>query len=413
VSSLLIARGRVVDPSSGRDELADVRIRDGKIFEVGPRLSPQDGEEVFDASGAVVAPGLIDMHVHLREPGFTEKESIATGTRAALRGGFTSVACMPNTNPPLDDPAALHRLGEAVARSARVRVYPIAAMTRGRRGEEPGDYAALAHAGAVAFSDDGDTVPSAAVLRQAARVAAGVPGVFISHCEDAGIKAAEPMSSLAEDLIVARDLLVAGETGKGWHVAHVSTALALDLIRWARARGIRVTCEATPHHLTFTNALRESFGVAAAVNPPLRSEEDVAALRRAVLDGTVDALASDHAPHTDDDKRPARGAPAPGFTGLEIALGAYAAALPDLPLSRFVALLSTNPARILGIPGGSLAIGADADVTVFADRPWRVDCGAFASKGRCTPFDGLTLPRKAMATIVGGEIRYRDGGQAR
>ena len=401
-----------MDPSSGRDELADVRIRDGKIAEIGPHLSPQDGEEGFDASGAVVAPGFVDMHVHLREPGFTEKESISTGTRAALRGGFTSVACMPNTNPPLDDPAALHRLGEAVARCARVRVYPIAAMTRGRRGEEPSDYTGLAQAGAVAFSDDGDAVPSAAVLREAALAAAGVPGVFISHCEDAAIKAAEPASSLAENLIVARDLLVAGDTGKDWHVAHVSTAVALDLIRWARARGIRVTCEATPHHLTFTSALRQSFGAAAAVNPPLRSNEDVASLRRAVFDGTVDALASDHAPHTDADKRPARGAPAPGFTGLEIALGAYAAALPDLPLSRFVALLSTNPARILGIPGGSLAVGADADVTVFADRPWRVDPGAFASKGRCTPFDGLTLPRKAIATIVGGEIRYRDGGQA-
>ena len=318
---------------------------------------------------------------------------------------------MPNTNPPLDDPAALHLLAETMARSARVRVYPIAAMTRGRRGEELSDYAALARAGAVAFSDDGDTVPSAAVLRNAALAAAGVAGVFISHCEDAALKAADPSSPLAEDLIVARDLLVAGETGKAWHIAHLSTAIGLDLVRWARSRGIRATCEATPHHLTFSGELAQSLGPAAAVNPPLRSEDDVAALRRGVLDGTVDALATDHAPHTDADKRPVQGEPSPGFTGLEIALGAYAAALPDLPLSRFVALTSTNPARILGIPGGTLAIGADADVTVFADRPWRVDPGAFASKGRCTPFDGLTLPRKALATIVGGEIRYRDGGQ--
>ena len=406
MSRLLIAGGRVVDPAAGMDALADVRICDGRVTEVAPNLRRHDGEEIFDAAGSVVAPGFVDMHVHLREPGFPQKETIATGTEAAVRGGFTSLACMPNTRPALDDPATLGRLAEEIGRSARCRVYPIGAITRDRAGETPCDYRALARAGAVAFSDDGDTIANAAVLRQAALDAAGVPGVFISHCEDAALKAAACGDGLAEDVVVARDLLIATETGKAWHVAHATTELALDLVRWARAHGARVTCEVTPHHLSFEGELARSWGSAAAVNPPLRGERDIAALRRGVADGTVDALATDHAPHTDAEKHaePA----APGFTGLEIALGAYAAALPDLPLLRFVALLSTNPARILGIAAGTLAPGAAADVTIFAQRDWVVDPATFASKGRCTPFAGRTLPRKVLATIVGGAVRYRD-----
>ncbi len=406
MSGLLIAGGRVIDPAAGLDAPADVRIRNGRIAEVAPHLRRQDGEEVLDAAGAVVSPGFVDMHVHLREPGFSQKETIATGTEAAVRGGFTSVACMPNTKPALDDPATLQRLREEIDRAARCRVYPIAAITRERAGATLCDYAALARAGAVAFSDDGDTIVNAAVLRRAALAAADVPGVFISHCEDPELKAAAGDSSLAEDVIVARDLLIASETGKAWHVAHTTTETALDLVRWARARGARVTCEATPHHLTFTDEFARSRGGAGAVNPPLRGQRAVAALRRGVADGTVDALATDHAPHTDADKRATPAAP--GFTGLEIALGAYAAALPDLPLLRFVALVSTNPARILGIEGGTLAPGAPADVTIFAQREWVVNPDAFASKGRCTPFAGRTLPRKVLATIVGGAVRYRD-----
>ncbi len=393
MTALLITGGRVVDPVASLDAVRDVRIQNGIVAEIGEHLESERGEKVVDAAGAVVAPGFIDMHVHLREPGFPEKETLATGTEAAVRGGFCSVACMPNTNPALDSAATLQWLREHAQRFGRCRVYPIGAITLGRKGRKPCDFAALAEAGAVGFSDDGDTVADAGVLRDAALRARDVRGVFISHCEP-------------EDLIVARDLAIASETGERWHIAHLSTRDALELVRQARANGAQVTCEATPHHLTFTAADASEIGPAARVNPPLRWEEDVTALRQGVRDGTIDALATDHAPHTEAEKNDTA-SPAPGFTGLEIAVGAYADALPDLPLTHFVELLSVNPARILGIAGGTLRPGAAADVTIFARRSWVVDPATFASKGKSTPFAGRRLPCKVLATIVGGELRYR------
>jgi dihydroorotase len=392
---LLITGGRVVDPASSLDSMRDLRLRDGKVVEIGEHLEGGDDETLLDVAGGVVAPGFVDMHVHLREPGFPQKETLETGTQAALRGGFTSVACMPNTKPALDDPAILRSLIGEIEHRAFCRVYPIGAITRGRLGREPCDFTALAQAGAVAYSDDGDMVKDADVLRSAALLARDTQPIFISHCDD------------PEDVTVARDLRIAGETGKRWHIAHVSRRTALELVGAARARGTRVTCEVTPHHLTFTSAAAQRMGSAATVNPPLRSEADVQALRQGVRDGSIDAFASDHAPHTQQEKSGANRAAAPGFSGLEVAVGAYAAALPDLPMMRFVELLSTNPARLLGVPAGTLAIGAPADVTIVADREWIVDPATFASKGRCTPFAGLKLPRKVLATIVGGEIRYR------
>ncbi|HVR45812.1 MAG TPA: dihydroorotase [Candidatus Binatia bacterium] len=393
MTALLIKNGRVVDPANALDALRDLRARDGTVVEIGEHLDARTGEATIDAAGAVVTPGLVDMHVHLREPGFSHKERIETGTEAALRGGFTTVACMPNTDPALDDPAILRWLLREVERRGRCRVVPIAAITRGRRGTQPCDFAPLAQAGAVAFSDDGDTVKDEGVLREAARLANAFAAPFISHCEP-------------EDATVDRDLSIAGETGKSWHIAHVTTRRALDSIRAARARGVRVTCEVTPHHLNCTSASARELGPAARVNPPLRDDADVAALRAGVRDGAIDAFASDHAPHTDAEKHAAEGA-APGFSGLEIAVGAYAAALPGLPMTRFVELLATNPARILGLRAGTLTLGAPADITIFADRSWVVDPSRFASLGKCTPFAGATLPRKVLATIVGGELRYR------
>lgn len=390
---LLVTGGRIVDPAAALDALRDLRIRDGRIVEIGEHLQPGAGEETLDAAGCIVAPGFIDMHVHLREPGYPEKETLATGTHAAVRGGFTSVACMPNTKPALDSAATLTELQRRIAVEARCRVYPIGAITLGREGHAPCDYAALAGAGAVAFSDDGDTVRDGTVLERAAALALSAGGAFISHCEP-------------ENEIVARDLEIAGTTGKTWHVAHCSTREALDTLRRHRANGATVTCEVTPHHLAFTAGDVARMGPAARVNPPLRTSGDVAALRGAVYDGTVDVLASDHAPHTDAEKHDVA-KPPPGFTGLEVALGAYGAALETLPLSRLVALLSTNPARILNVPGGTLAPGTPADVTIFAQRPWVVDPATFASKGRVTPFAGQRLPLKALVTIVGGEVRYR------
>ncbi|MGA8097717.1 MAG: dihydroorotase [Candidatus Cybelea sp.] len=392
--SILIKGGRIVNPASALDSLRDLRLRNGRVAEIGEHLAPSEEDEVLDASGAIVAPGFVDIHVHLREPGFPEKETIETGTEAAVRGGFTAVACMPNTSPALDDPAIVAALMEAIDRSARCRVYPIGAITLGRLGAEPADFAALAKVGAVAFSDDGDTVADERVIRYAALQARDLPAPFIEHCEP-------------EEPIVARDLQIAHETNRAWHLAHLSTAGALDELRAARARGARVTCEVTPHHLTFTSALVTELGPAASVHPPLRSDPDVRALRAGVRDGTIDAFASDHAPHTKEEKTGNSQPAAPGFSGLEIAVGAYAAALPDLPLLRFVEMLSTNPARIVGVRGGDLAIGEAADVTIFADQAWTVDPASFASKGKCTPFAGRRLPRRVLATIVGGAVRYR------
>jgi dihydroorotase len=420
VTALTIRGGRVVDPALALDSLRDLRIVDGVIVEIGERIEARNGEQTIDATNAVVAPGFIDMHVHLREPGFPEKETVATGTEAAVRGGFTAVACMPNTKPALDDPAVITSLLREVERDGSCRVYPIAATTRGRKGAQPCDFASLARAGAFAFSDDGDTIADARVLREAALQAQGM-GPFISHCEDPALKGHGVMNegavsravgvagspAVAEDVIVARDLLLAIETAKPWHIAHVTTRGALELVRYARAHGAHATCEVAPHHLVFTDAAVRELGADAKVNPPLRTEEDLRALRAGVRDGTIDAFASDHAPHTPAEKsRDLRNAP-PGFSGLEIAVGAYATALPELSLRRFVELLSTNPARILGVPGGTLAVGSPADVTIFAERDWIADPATFASKGRSTPFAGRLLRRKVIATLVAGDIRYR------
>ncbi|MGA8841905.1 MAG: dihydroorotase, partial [Candidatus Aquilonibacter sp.] len=290
-----------------------------------------------------------------------------------------------------------------------------------REGGQIVDFAALARCGAVAFSDDGNTVASARVLRDAALRARGVAGVFISHAEDEELKGNAVMTagpvadalglagapSVSEDVIVARDLLIGLDTGKAWHIAHLSTARALELVRWSRAQGGTATCEVTPHHLLLTDETVRERGAGAKVNPPLRSQGDARALRDGVRDGSIDVFATDHAPHTKEEKAGDLQSAAVGFTGLEIAIGAYASAIPDLPLDRFVALLSTNPARILNVAGGTLGIGSPADITIFADRAWTVDASTFASKGKSTPFDGQTLPRRAIATIVGGELRWR------
>jgi dihydroorotase len=422
VKALLIRGGRAIDPANGLDARRDVLLRDGVIAEIGEHLEAADAE-VLDASGAIVAPGFVDMHVHLREPGQTHKETIATGSAAAVAGGFTSVACMPNTEPALDSPALIAEVLRLAAVVGLARVYPIAAITRGRAGKELAPYWRLRDAGAVAFSDDGFTVENARVLRQAALYAQDVPGVFISHCEDGDLKGDAVMNEgarsfelglagspgLAEDVVVARDILIGGDTKKPFHIAHLSTAMSAELVRFGRAQGITVTCEVTPHHLLLGDDRFGAFRADAKVNPPLRLQRDIAALRAAVRDGTIDAFATDHAPHTREERAQLLGDAPVGFSGLEIAVGAYAAALPDLPLGRFVELLSTNPARILGIAGGTLALGAPADVTVFAERSWRVDAATFESLGKNTPFDGATFPRRAIATIVGGRLAMHEG----
>jgi dihydroorotase len=418
----LIKGGRLVDPLQGIDAKLDVLIENGFVTRIGEHLDAE-AARVVDATNAIVAPGFIDMHVHLREPGQTHKETIATGTAAAVAGGFTAVACMPNTEPALDSPAIVSEVVRRADAAGLARVYPIGALTRGRAGKELAPYHLLADAGCVAFSDDGSTVRDARVLRNAARYAADLPCAFISHCEDPDLKGEAVMNEgpasmrlgldgspgIAEDVIVARDLLIAADSDKAWHVAHVSTATSLDLIRWARTRGVRVTCEVTPHHLVFLDDRFDDYRADSKVNPPLRGAHDRDALRAAVLDGTIDAFATDHAPHGLDEKAQLLSAAPVGFSGLEIAVGGYALALPELPLARFVELLAVNPARILGVPGGTLDVGSPGDVTVFADRPWTVDARLFRSKGKNTPFDGMSLPRRALATVVEGAVVFEHG----
>jgi dihydroorotase len=418
----LVKGGRLVDPVQGIDANFDVLVEDGFVSRIGEHIEP-DGARVVDASGSIVAPGFVDMHVHLREPGLTHKETIATGTAAAVAGGFTAVACMPNTEPALDSAAIVSEVVRRADAAGLARVYPVGAITRGRAGHELAPYHLLAEAGCVAFSDDGSTPHDARVLRNAARYASDLTCVFISHCEDPDLKGDAVMNEgpasmrlglagspgLAEDVVVARDLLIAADCDKVWHIAHVSTATSLDLIRWARTRGVRVTCEVTPHHLVFLDDRFDDYRADSKVSPPLRGAHDRDALRAAVLDGTIDALATDHAPHGLDEKAQLLTAAPVGFSGLEIAVGAYAFALPELSVTRFVELLSVNPARILGVPGGTLGVGSPGDVTVFADRPWMVDARLFRSKGKNTPFDGMTLPRRAVATVVDGAVVFEHG----
>lgn len=422
---LILTGGRVVDPSLDLDALRDIRIESGLIVEIAESIDPaaHPGAELLDARGRVVAPGFIDMHVHLREPGQTWKESIATGAAAAVAGGFTAVAAMPNTLPALDEPERIEEVRRRALAANLARVYPVGAITKRREGVELAPFWRLFDAGAVAFSDDGSTIADAYVLRQAALYARDVPGPFISHCEDHSLKGDAVMHEslrsitlglrgspgLAEEIIVARDLLIAGEVRRPWHIAHLSTARSLALMRFAREQGIAATCEVTPHHLLLSDAFFHDFTATAKVNPPLRSEDDAKALRDGVRDGTIEVLATDHAPHTEEEKALLLDDAPVGFSGLEIAVGAYAEALPDLPLARFVALLSCNPARVLGIPGGTLAPGSPADLTLFGEALWRVDPGAFHSRGKNTPFAGRLFRRRAWATIVGGRVVMRDG----
>ena len=413
----IIRGGRLIDPSQKLDHLLDLRIEDGIIVEIGDALEAGDAD-IIDARGRFVAPGFIEMHAHLRDPGFTHKETLRTGLSAAVAGGFTAVACMPNTTPALDAPEIIADLIARADALGLARVYPIGAITLGRRGEELAPYHTLVDAGAVAFSDDGDSVDDARVLRQAALYARDLAAPFISHCDDPALVADGVINegamsvemglpgvpSIAEDVITARDLIIAADTKKSWHIAHVSTERSLSLIAWARSQDTYVTSEVTPHHLLLGDDVFANWSPYYRVNPPLRGERDRTALVRAVREGAIDVFASDHAPHTAAEKSGSFYTSAVGFSGLETAVGAYALALPDLPVMRFVELLSTNPARILGIPGGTLRVGALADITVFTDEQWTVDARALKSKGKNTAFDGWKFPRRATMTLVGGRV---------
>jgi dihydroorotase len=424
--ALLLKGGRVVDPAQKLDAPRDVLIKDGRVAEVGVRLAAR-GAEVVDVAGRVVCPGFIDLHVHLREPGFEIKETIATGTRAAAAGGFTAVCCMPNTSPVNDEAAVTGLILERARAEGVVRVYPIGAITKGSKGEELSEFGDLKQAGCVAVSDDGQPVAAARIMRRALEYAQAFDLTIIDHCEEPTLSDKAPMNEgpvasllglrgapwAAEAIMVERDVLLAELVGGRVHIAHVSTAASVDAIRRGKARGVHVTAEAAPHHFVLTDqAVKDSdYDASTKMNPPLRSEADRQAVIEGLRDGTIDAIATDHAPHTIDDKRVEFDQAAFGVVGLETAVSLaldrlVRPRLIDLP--RLVALMSTNAARVLGLPGGTLAPGSPADVTVLdLDKAVKVDPTRFASKGRSTPFAGWALRGAAVMTIVGGEVAWR------
>ncbi|HEX2441361.1 MAG TPA: dihydroorotase [Methylomirabilota bacterium] len=420
--SLLIKNGHVVDPASSMDALADVLIRDGRIERVGRDLAVAAETTVLDASGKIVCPGFIDIHVHLREPGYEYKETVATGTRAAAGGGFTAVACMANTHPVNDNRSITDYIRAKAAVEGIVRVYPIGAVTRDLGGSDLAELAELAEAGCVAFSDDGKCVMNAALYRRAMEYTLPFGTPIISHAEDHHLSRGASMNegvvstelgitgapAAAEDIMVARDILLAELTGAHVHIAHLSTAGAVRLVRDAKARGVRVTAEVTPHHLLLTEEAVRTFDANAKMNPPLRSKRDTEVLLEALVDGTIDCIATDHAPHAGSEKEGEFDRAAFGIVGLETAVGLMLDRLVRpgaLPLATMVSRLSRDPARLLGLPGGSLAPGAAADLTLLDPAAeWTVDPAKFASRSRNTPFGGWAVIGRPWKTIVGGTI---------
>lgn len=418
---LLLKNGRVVDPVAGVDEARDVLIENGRILEVDRGIA-ESGAEVVDVRGWVVCPGFIDMHVHFREPGQEWKETVETGARAAAAGGFTAVACMPNTVPPNDSRSVTEFIVAQAEEAATVRVYPIGCVTKGQKGEELAEMEDMIQAGARAFSDDGYPVRSTLIMRKALEYAQIFDVPIIDHCEDPGLVDGGVMHegevstrlglrgwpAVAEDVMVHRDAMIAEYTGGHVHVAHMSTARSADFVREAKRRGARVSCEATPHHLTLTHEAVEEYDTNAKMNPPLREESDVRALHAALADGTVDAIATDHAPHHRDEKCVEFSRAPFGVVGLETAVPVCLDRLVRpgvISLSRLVELFTGGPARILRLESATLSPGREADVTVLdVEREITVEASRFASKSANSPYLGWRLRGAPVMTIVGGRI---------
>ena len=418
---ILIQGGRVIDPSQDLDGTLDVLIEDGAIAKIDGRIDTKEAE-VIDAAGLIVAPGLIDIHVHLREPGQEYKETVRTGTLAAAAGGFTGVACMANTEPVNDTRSVTEHILLEARRHGFARVHPIGAISKGLKGEELAEIGEMIRAGAVAVSDDGRPVMNAELMRRALLYAQHFDVAVIQHAEDLNLTGKGVMHEgewstrlglpgipgSAEDVMIARDIILTEDTGGRYHVAHLSTARALDMVRRARAQGLRVTCEVAPHHLILTDeeVAKSGFSTNTKMKPPLRSERDRDALVNGLADGTVDCIASDHAPHHPDEKDVEFNLAPFGILGLETTLALCLDRLVHpgiIGLKRLVELLSTGPARVLGLPGGTLKPGSAADVTLFhPDEEVTIRAAAFRSKSRNTPFDGWKLRGRPAGTILGG-----------
>ena len=419
---LLILGGRVIDPSQSVDDLRDVLVVDGVVAEIGNRIDPPEGAREIDARGLVVTPGLIDVHVHLREPGGEHKETIATGARAAAAGGFTAVCAMPNTDPVVDDPAGVGFVIAQGATAGAARVYPLGAISLGQEGKQLAAIGEMFEAGAVGITDDGNPVMDSGLMRRALDYAQAFDIPVADHPEDLGLSGAGVMNeglvatrlglqgkpNASEDVHIVRDLMLADFTGGRIHLQHVSTAYGVEAIRRAKTRGVRVTAEATPHHLLLTEERVEGFDTDAKMNPPLRSSVDREAVREGLADGTLDVFASDHAPHHYDEKEQAFADAPNGIVGLETALGLGITHLVGeglIDLATLIHRMSTGPAEAFGLPGGTLVPGSAGDVTIIdPDATWTVDRDGFLSKSRNTPFHGWDLKGRACYTIVGGVV---------
>jgi dihydroorotase len=424
--SIVIKNGRVIDPASQTDRVADVLIVDGRVAGVAPNLSSPKAE-VFDATGMIVAPGFIDMHVHLREPGFEHAETIESGSRAAAAGGFTSVCCMPNTKPVNDSATVTSYIVERARRKAVVNVFPIGAITKGSAGEELAAIGAMKEAGAVAISDDGLPVMSARVMRRAMEFARSYDLPIIQHCEDLNLSAGGDMHegansvrwglrgipAAAEDVMAARDLLLAELTGARYHIAHVSTRNAVAMVDYARKRGLPVSCEATPHHFALSDQDMAPYDSNYKMKPPLRSVRDRAAVVEAIAAGAVSAIATDHAPHPGSEKMQEFERCPFGIIGLETAIALSLQELVHtgkITLNRLVELFTTGPESVMRLGRGTLATGALGDVTVFStELTWTYDVNQSHSRSRNSPFDGKTFRGGPVATVVGGEMVWRRG----
>ena len=423
--SLLLRGGRVLDPSQSLDDTRDVLLSDGKVEAIDRNLGVPDGAEVIDCAGAVVSPGFIDVHCHLREPGREDVETIASGARAAAAGGFTAVCAMPNTDPVTDNQAAVGFIIRQAQRAAAARVYPIGAISLGQKGVALAEFGEMVGAGAVAVSDDGKPVVSAQLMRTALEYARtfGIP--VADHCEEPTLAAGGAMNegivsarlglkgipSEAEEIMAIRDILLARRTGGHVHLCHMSTRGSVELIRWGKERGIKVTAEVCPHHLALTEDAVVDYDTNAKMNPPLRTASDVEALREGVRDGTIDVVATDHAPHHYDEKEREFADAPNGIVGLETALAVLVTSLVQPGILDYAALvekMSVAPARVFRLPGGTLRRGAPADVTVFdPTREWLVDPTRFVSKGRNSPWAGRTLTGRVLYTVVDGRVVHR------
>jgi dihydroorotase len=424
--SIVIKNGHVIDPANGIDRVADVLIVDGRISGVAPNLSAPHAE-VYDATGMIVAPGFIDMHVHLREPGFEHAETIESGSRAAAAGGFTSICCMPNTKPVNDSVTVTSYIVERARHKAAVNVFPIGAITKGSAGEEIAAIGGMKHAGAVAISDDGMPVMNARVMRRAMEFARSYDLPVIQHCEDLNLSAGGDMHegvqsvrwglrgipAASEDVMVARDLVLAQLTGARYHVAHISTANAVAMVAFARSQGLPVTCEVTPHHFALSDAEMPAYDSSYKMKPPLRSPDHREAIVRAIASGAIGAIATDHAPHPGSEKMQEFERCPFGIIGLETALALTLEHLVTpghITLTRMIELFTSGPESVMRLGRGTLAPGAAGDITIFStDVEWTYDVNQSASRSRNSPFHDRTFHGGPMATIVDGQVRWNRG----